>query len=238
MIDNFLRPPLGLGEMVADALRIVGVLSVVLAAFLFELTDIGILAFALLGLVGPRFIGITPGPDIMISVVLLIAAWSNVLGLYAMIAWWDLVVHFFCGGVLAMGCYLLFARLGIVPAPFTHGFRPATGIVLTTALGLALGSVWEMVEWLGYTYITPDIHVTYQDTIGDMAAGGIGALSLGFVVAYRPLLRPAPGSSAGMATLPEHRPHLTSRSADPGGREIGSATSLSFRAGREPDLPD
>lgn len=236
MIDNFLRPPRGTGEVAADALRVCGVLSVVLALFLFQLTDAGILAFTLPGLIGPRFIGLKPGADIMISVVLLIAAWSNVFELYTMIAWWDLVVHFFCGGVLAMGGYLFLARLEIVPTPFTKRFTPAAGLVLTTVLGLALGSLWEMVEWLGYTYITPDIHVTYQDTIGDMVAGGLGALCLGFAVAYRPLLCDTPATAIGRAALPERPPQFPTRSSGAGGRDFNSTAPLKFGPG--PGRPD
>lgn len=189
MIDDFLRPPRGRGEVSADALRGVGVLSIVFAAVFFELTDAGIMAFTLPGLILPRFIGMKAWADSLVSVTLLIAAWSNVFGLYEAISWWDLVVHFFCAGVLAVGCYLFLARRGIVPLPFTAEFTPTTGIVLTTAFGLALSALWEMVEWLGYTYITRDIHVTYDDTISDMAWGGLGALCLGFVVGYLPLLR-------------------------------------------------
>ncbi|WP_258934554.1 hypothetical protein [Nesterenkonia pannonica] len=53
---------------------------------------------------------------------------------------------------------------------------------LTVALGLAMASLWEMVEWVGFEYVTQDIYVTYADTIGDMAAGGLGSLFAGYVV--------------------------------------------------------
>ena len=46
-----------------------------------------------------------------------------------------------------------------------------------------------MVEWLGKTFITDEIFVTYTDTIGDMAVGGLGALIAGIVVARVRLLR-------------------------------------------------
>lgn len=189
MIDNFLRPPRGVAEHTADALRVVGLLSLVLAALFLELTDAGIIAFTLPGLLAPRFIGMRPWPDIMISVTLLVAAWSNLFDLYARISWWDLVVHFFCAGVLAVGCYLLFTYLRIVPAPSSAEFTPRIGIVLTTAFGLALSALWEMIEWVGYTFITADIHVTYDDTITDMIAGGLGALVLSPALAYCRLLR-------------------------------------------------
>ena len=46
---------------------------------------------------------------------------------------------------------------------------------------LALSAIWEMVEWAGRTFIAPEIFVSYQDTIGDMAAGGLGSLLAGIV---------------------------------------------------------
>lgn len=189
MIDNFLRPPRGVAEHTADVLRVVGLLSLLLAVLLLEWTDVGIIAFTLPSLMAPRFIGMRPWPDIMVSVTLLVVAWSNLVDLYARISWWDLVVHFFCAGVLAVGCYLLFTHLRLVPAPSSGAFSPRIGIVLTTAFGLALSALWEMIEWVGYTYITTGIHVTYDDTITDMIAGGLGALVLSLGLAHCRLLR-------------------------------------------------
>jgi hypothetical protein len=55
--------------------------------------------------------------------------------------------------------------------------------------GLAVSALWEMVEWAGRTFVTSEIFVTYEDTISDMAVGGLGALAAGVVVALFPLLR-------------------------------------------------
>lgn len=188
MIENFLRLPQTGGEIVADAVRVLGVLSVVIAAIWFELTDAGVLAFALPGLLIPRFVGVRAGPDITFCLTLLVAAWSNVFDLYTRIAWWDLAVHFVCTGVVAAILYLLLSRLGVVPAP---GRQAVLGAVLLTAmLGLAMSAIWEMVEWIGHAYISEAIFVAYDDTIADMAVGGLGALLAGFAVSYVSLLRP------------------------------------------------
>lgn len=194
MIENFLRPPDSPAAVAADLLRALGFLSAVVAVFFFTPTDAGIIAFALPGLVAPRFIGMRPVPDMVLCAVVLVAAWSNVFELYTTISWWDVVVHVACTGVVAAGSYLFLARLDVVPVPFDRRFRPATGVVLTTAFGLALSALWEIVEWLGAKYITSDIFVTYEDTIGDMAAGGVGSLLAGLLVGYAPLLRPDPAA--------------------------------------------
>lgn len=190
MIENFLRPAQSLAEVGADLLRGIGVLSVVVAAVFFDLTDAGILAFTLPGLFVPRFIGMLSWADITLSTTLLVAAWSNVFDLYTSIPWWDVPVHIVCAGVLAATLYLLLVQLQILAVPGTSRVTFTAGIVLTTSLGLALSALWEMVEWFGYTYITDDIHVTYQDTMADMAAGGLGALCAGFALGFLPLLRP------------------------------------------------
>lgn len=182
MKARFLRPPQGVAEWVADAVRLLAPLSVVVALVWWSPSDAGILALTLLALVVPRFVGVRPGFDVAFCLTVLVAAWSNVLGLYETVPGWDLVVHFVCTGVLAAMAYVVLARVGIVPAPLTPATRPATPTVLVASLGLALSAIWEMAEWAGKTFVDPSIFVSYQDTIGDMAAGGLGAIVAGLVV--------------------------------------------------------
>lgn len=189
MIENFLRRPQGIGEIAADIIRVIGVLSIVVAVIWFSPTDAGILAFALPGLLAPRFVGARASLDIVYGSTLLFAAWSNVLGLYTAIAGWDLLMHVVATGVIAAMMYLLLARWEVVSSPADAGFRARTPVVIVPALGLAVSAVWEMVEWLGYTFISDEIFVAYDDTIGDMAVGGLGALIAGVIVARVPLER-------------------------------------------------
>ena len=189
MIENFLRPLRGTVDVGADVLRGLGVLSVVLATIFFDATDAGIVAFALPGLFFPRFIGMKAWADLAFGGTLLVAAWSNVLDLYTRIGWWDLAVHFVCTGIVAAGVYLLLAQVGIISAPETARLASTAGLILTTTIGLALCALWEMVEWIGGTYISDAIYTAYDDTIGDMAVGGFGALCAGFAIVFLPLLR-------------------------------------------------
>ncbi|WP_291043348.1 hypothetical protein [Herbiconiux sp.] len=199
MVDRFLRPPSGPAELAADALRVLAGIGVVVAAVFFGPTDAGVLAFVLPGLLLPRLLGVRAGFDLVYSGVLLVAGWSNVLDLYTSVAWWDVVVHLTCTAVIALMLYLLLAELGIVPPPARAGSaqarpaqaRPAqaTAVVLTAALGLAVSALWEMVEWFGHAFISSEIFVEYDDTIGDMAVGGLGAVMAGVVLARVRLLR-------------------------------------------------
>jgi hypothetical protein len=189
LAEDFLRPPRRADELVADALRLVGIVSVPAAAIWWQPTDAGVLALALPALMVPRMLAVRPGADIFYGVTVLVAAWSNVLGLYRSIAWWDLLIHFVCTGVLAAAAYLALARARIVPVPDRTGFTGRGAVVLTTIIGLALCAVWEMIEWAGWRFISDAIYVGYQDTIGDMVVGGVGAVVAGVVVARVRLIR-------------------------------------------------
>lgn len=183
MKEDFLRPPRTVAEYAADAVRLAGLLSVLVAAVWSTPTDAGILALALPALMLPRMLGMRGGADLAVGVVVLVAAASNVFDLYRSVTGWDLVVHFVCTGAIAATGYLVLARAAIVPAQGSASFRPRIPLAICTILGLAASAVWEMVEWAGRTFVTDEIFVTYQDTIGDMALGGLGALAAGVLVA-------------------------------------------------------
>ncbi|MCR2812682.1 DUF2238 domain-containing protein [Microbacterium sp. zg.Y1090] len=190
MKENFLRRPSGPLELLADALRVIGVLSVIAVSIWSTATDAGILALALPALMVPRVIGARASFDIISSFTVLVAAWSNVIDLYRTVDNWDLILHFACTAVLAALAYLILVRARVVADPSAAGSLARTPLVLVPALGLAASAVWEMIEWVGYAFITDEIFVTYQDTIGDMAVGGLGAAVAGAVVARVPLDRP------------------------------------------------
>lgn len=190
MIENFLRRPQGFFEVAADILRCLAVLSAVVAAIFFEPTDAGIVALCLPGFVAPRFLGIRAGMDMIFVGALFVAAWSNVFSLYTSIGWLDVPVHLAVNGLIAGSTYLLLARFKIVPDPCSAEFTRVAGIVLVTVIGLAISALWEMIEWFGREFISDQIYVGYDDTVGDMAIGGLGSLVAGFMVAFVPILRP------------------------------------------------
>ncbi|WP_378144513.1 hypothetical protein ACFJGV_13535 [Cnuibacter sp. UC19_7] len=189
MIERFLRRPQTAGEVAADAVRALGIASVLVAALGFGATDAGIVAFVTPALLVPRFIGVRVGFDLAFCLTLLVAAWSNVLDLYTTVPWWDVPVHLLCTGLLAAMAYLVLERLGMVGGPGARHPR-ATAVIVTGVSGLALGAVWEMVEWFGRAVIDPTIFVGYDDTIGDLAVDAVGSLVAGVIVATVPLLSP------------------------------------------------
>lgn len=185
MYANLKRPPRSVTEWLADAVRAAAIVIVIVSLFTLPFTDFAVLSMSLPAVMLSRMIGLRSGLDLVTCVTVFIAAGSNVLDLYRAWTGWDLVVHLACTGVLAAVALVLLDDTGVV-APTG---RRRTPIVVATIAGLALSAVWEMVEWFGYRFITDAIFVTYDDTIGDMIAGGTGALIAGVLASRWRLTR-------------------------------------------------
>lgn len=199
MKEDFLRPPRTAAEWAADGLRVVGVLAVIAAAVWLKPTDAGIAALALPALMLPRMLGLRPWFDVITCVVVLVAAWSNVFDLYRTIAGWDLLLHGVCTGVLAIVLAVVIERTGVAALTRDAGVRPRTPLVMLPLLALAISAVWEMIEWVGWAFLSDDIFVTYQDTIGDMVLGGLGGILAGVLLArVRLARRPSPETAGAL----------------------------------------
>lgn len=185
MYANLKRPPRTVTDWLADAVRAMAIVLVVASLFTLPFTDFAVLSMSLPAVMLARMIGLRSGLDLVTCVTVFVAAGSNVLELYRAWTGWDLVVHLACTGVLAAVTLVLLDDAGVV-APTG---RRRTPIVVATLAGLALSAMWEMVEWFGYRFITDAIFVTYDDTIGDMMAGGAGALIAGVLASRWRLTR-------------------------------------------------
>lgn len=182
--ETFLRRPIGAGELAADGLRVLGVLSVAAGGIGWGFVEVAVFLLTLLGMLVPRFLGVRPGFDIAIGGTLLMAAWSGVFELYTSIDWLDIVIHFAANGLLAALIFTVAARLGIVAQPGAGTPSLVGSALLTTVFGLAAGALWEMGEWAGHTFIDSAIFVGYDDTIGDLAVGGLGSLLAGLCIRW------------------------------------------------------
>ena len=189
MFDTLTRLPSTPAETAADVVRALGLLSFVVASLVVGGTAFPLFALILLGQFLPRYLALPSSLDITIGVVLLAAGWSNPLDLYRMIPSWDLVMHFAANGVVAVVAYVLFVRLALSGARSSDALRLrlpiVAGILLTTTFGMAAGVVWEIGEWFGHTFIDTSIVVEYTDTIGDLAAGALGSLVAGGLLALQ-----------------------------------------------------
>lgn len=178
---DLLRRPSSAWEVGADAVRVASIVSIVVAGIGWGATDAAVLLLAASASLLVRMLGLRGGVDAAFGLIALVAAWSGVLDLYTSIPWWDVPVHVVCTGLVALVGVVVLERAGATaPARSAPGWVP---VVLATAIGLALSAVWEMVEWLGHAFVDEAIFVTYDDTVGDMVAGGAGALVAGVVLA-------------------------------------------------------
>jgi len=156
--------------------------SVVVATIGWGFVAFAVMMLALLGVLVPRALGLRAAFDLLVVISVVVAGWSSVLGWYTSIVQWDTVVHTVLVGVLAALLYVIGERVGAVPQ--AGGRVRAVPVVLTLTFGLAIGAVWEMLEYLGHTYVDSTIFVGYRDTIGDLVADGAGALVCGFALPF------------------------------------------------------
>lgn len=189
MIDNFLRVPRWPAEILAAVLRVLGAVAVLYALMVKGWTGAGIMALTLPGMLLPKFVGLKPWWDVFATATLFAAGFSNIGDLYERVPWWDLPMHIATTGVVAALFVLVLVYWGVVASPRNADVHRAFALVFTLIMGLALAAVWEIVEWLGFVFITDEIRVDYHDTITDMIAGGFGALLAGTL-----LTRLSPGA--------------------------------------------
>jgi hypothetical protein len=215
LLANLRRRPEGPAELVADGLRIIALICIVIAGIGWGPLGAVSLAFVAGGMLLPRALGVRPGFDIAFGLIALISVWSSVIDLYVTVKWWDLPMHFLMNGLAAAVCYIVLVRLKVIADAETLPRPLLTTAVVTTALGLALGVFWEMFEWFGKTFIDGEIYVGYQDSIGDLVQGGLGSLLAGLLM---PVLTARPRRVGAVATTPEST--TTSASDGPPGRPI------------------
>lgn len=183
-IETFLRPTRGAHEFTADAIRVLGALSIVAGGVGWGFVEIAVFALTLLGMLIPRFLGVRPGFDIAIGITLLVAAWCGVFELYTTVDGLDIVVHFVANAMIAALAFAVAVRCAVVPAVGAGRADLVRSAVLTTTFGLAAGVLWEIGEWAGHTFIDSAIFVDYTDTIGDLSVGGLGSLVAGLMIRW------------------------------------------------------
>ncbi|MCU1445798.1 hypothetical protein [Cryobacterium sp.] len=184
MINTPLRRPSGVAEVTADALRAVALVGIVVASVGWGPIPGASLALVAGGMLLPRLLGVRPSVDIAFGVVVLVAVWSSVLDIYITTRWWDLPVHLVTNGLCAALLYIVLVQFSVVADAATLPRPMLSTVVVTTALGLALGVFWEIFEWIGHTFLDPEIYVGYTDSIGDLVWGGAGAVLAGCCMRY------------------------------------------------------
>jgi hypothetical protein len=174
----------------SDVLRLAAVVSLAVGWVEHGAIAGALFLLVLGGTMIPRALGAPPALDASYCAVILFAAWAAELDWYLRVGWLDVVVHAAATGLIAAMVHLLLRRVGALPRVDhpTLSLRRLGVAVETTAIGVTLAVVWEFGEWGGHTYLDDRIQVGYTDTVGDLAAGAVGALVAGVLLARWALL--------------------------------------------------
>jgi uncharacterized membrane protein len=182
-----------------DAVRAAAALSVVVGLVGFGPVVAAVFFLALGGAVLARALAAPRALDVACGATTLVAAWAAALDWYRAVGWLDLAVHLVATGLIAVLAHLALVRVGVAPSPATANVadvadvvprhRPRLGAgVVTGAVGVALATLWELGEWFGNTVLDDRIQVGGADTVSDLAAGTVGAVVAGVLVARGVLL--------------------------------------------------
>ena len=138
---------------------------------------VNLTASALVAL-GARFVDLPRLYDLSVVLAMTITGWGDALGFYDAWSNFDRVVHVLVPMLIAPVVYIVLARLEVVPDPVDHSERHhLVGVfVVTLALGLAIGALWEIFEWTSDHVFGSNLSHGETDTIGDLVADGSGAL--------------------------------------------------------------
>jgi hypothetical protein len=115
--------------------------------------------------------------DACFITALTLQAGGEALGAYDSIPWFDNVAHFTLPFFLAPTLYIALARADVVPDPKDDTeTRHYVGIfVVTLSLGVALGGIWEIWEWVSDRSFGSSLQLGNDDTIGDLVADTAGS---------------------------------------------------------------
>lgn len=113
------------------------------------------------------------GAFALVMAPFLVDVTGNSLDLYDTVTWWDDLNHYVNWLLLLGGIGLLVTR---------HVEPPWVVVALVAGLGAILAIGWELGEW--YTFIRhgTELSTAYQDTLGDLTLGTLGATTAGVLV--------------------------------------------------------
>ena len=116
--------------------------------------------------------------DLAVTAGMALQGFGETLGLYDRFVRFDDLVHFTLPMLTAPVVYIALARLDVVPDPRdeTH-LRHYVGIgVVTLALGISIGALWEVYEWRSDAWLGTELSEGNDDTNGDLVRDTLGSL--------------------------------------------------------------
>ena len=140
--------------------------------------DAALLAFLGAVTVVARLVNLPRVYDLSLTLAMALQGFGEVWGLYDRFVRFDDLVHVTLPLLTSPVVYIALARLDVVPDPRdeTHT-RHYVGIaVVTAALGIAIGGLWEIWEWRSDAWFGTQLSESNDDTNGDLVRDTIGAL--------------------------------------------------------------
>ena len=161
-----------------DLLRVVFLAGVVLFALLGDVKGVGNLAVATVAVILARVAQLPRLYDLAVILAMTLTGWGEALGLYDAIAWYDNVVHFIVPLLTSQVLYLCLARIEVLPDLREETLpRHHAGIwIVTFALGVAVGGLWEIFEFASDGLLGSELQLGNDDTVGDLIADSLGAM--------------------------------------------------------------
>ena len=162
-----------------DVLRLVLLGGALVFALLGDAGSASLLAFLGTLTLLARVVNLPRVYDLCFTFGMVLQGYGEVLGVYDSFRLFDDLVHFTLPMLTAPVLYIALARLDVVPDPRdeTH-VRHYVGIfVVTVALGITLGALWELVEWSTDTWFGTHLQLSNDDTVGDVFRDSLGSLA-------------------------------------------------------------
>jgi hypothetical protein len=116
--------------------------------------------------------------DLAVVVAMTFTQGGEAAGLYDSIDWYDRVVHVVVPMLSSQVLYLCLARLEVLPDPRQRTLpnHDAGMFIVTFALGLAVGALWQVFEYASDGAFGSDLSQGNSDTVGDLIADASGSL--------------------------------------------------------------
>jgi hypothetical protein len=116
--------------------------------------------------------------DLSVTGAMALQGFGETLGLYDEVARFGDLVHFTLPMLTAPVIYIALARVEVVPDPRDETHLPHyVGIaVVTAALGIAVGALWEIYEWRSDAWFGTSLSEGNDDTNGDLVRDTLGSL--------------------------------------------------------------
>ena len=116
--------------------------------------------------------------DLSLTAAMALQGFGEAFGVYDRVLRFDDLVHFTLPMLTAPVVYIALARLDVVPDPRdeTHLQHYAGIFVVTAALGIAIGAVWEIVEWRSDAWFGTQLSEGNDDTNGDLVRDSLGSI--------------------------------------------------------------